>query len=252
MQTLKFRVYSSYDTKSIGSCLEGKEMNFGTFSFVWSLLNCSESDFSEYYKKLLMDAGLSCMRTMENIEKEFEFIVSWMLEDIIQELPRIKEVIGPTHIYDIAVFFDGTLETGRSFEGRLDDLEEHAEERKIFQRRDSSETETLDFTTDYLFCQYLLGEKEKCGLPDSLCNVLMFYSLSKLLAQKAICHDAELIVKDMAAAIVDQLPNTKKHEGEAWLWVRADFEDGKYTGGSTFWIPAEEEKGGAVKSAKRK
>jgi hypothetical protein len=110
----------------------------------------------------------------------------------------------------------------------------------------------MDFTTDYLFYQFLLSEKAKCGLPDSLCNVLMFYSLSKILSQKAICQDAELIVKDLITAIMDQVPNTKKYEGEAQLWTRVDFENGEYIGGSTFWIPAEEEKKSAKKPTKEK
>jgi hypothetical protein len=98
----------------------------------------------------------------------------------------------------------------------------------------------MDFDMLYLLYQFLLQEKESFGLPDSLWNIFVFYSLSKLLAQESIRQDAELIVKDMAASVIEQVPNAKKYGKEAALWSRVDFEDGKYTGGSTFWIPTDD------------
>jgi hypothetical protein len=98
----------------------------------------------------------------------------------------------------------------------------------------------MDFDMLYLLYQFLLQEKESFGLPDSLWNILRYYSLSKLLAQEAIRQDAELIVKDMAASVIEQVPNAKKYGGKAALWSRVDFEDGRCIGGSTFWIPVDE------------
>jgi hypothetical protein len=112
-------------------------MNFDTVFPLWMLFK--DSDFCEQQSKLLWNVSLSFIREQKNIPKEAKFVLEWIIEDIIRKLPCLKEVVGKTHVYNIAVFFDGELETGRSFEGRLDSMEEYAEERKTFKRGDNTE-----------------------------------------------------------------------------------------------------------------
>jgi hypothetical protein len=75
---------------------------------------------------------------------------------------------------------------------------------------------------------------------EEIANRCRSYLLAELLlnqdAKKSVIDDAEAIVKDMANSIGNQISDSPKGKGMDCLWARVDFLQGKYVGGSTFWV----------------